>query len=270
MTFSLRMKRPIDNNQSMSVRVERSGPVATVAIDRPQARNALDRPAMGALVDALRAQAAAPEVRVIVFTGTGEAFCAGDDLREAASLSPAEFRAHIEGFQEITRIVCGAAQPVIARIPGPAYGGGLEIAVSCDFRVAAAGASFGCPEVRWGLALSNASSRLLPELVGPSRARRMLLLGERLDAAEAERAGLVDEVVATEGLDAATDRVAAELLRAAPGALAATKRLLNDAPDRSLEEILTAEAQAGEDLFGAPAAAEGLRAFAERREPDHS
>lgn len=250
---------------SPPVLVDRDGPVATITLNRPRVLNALDTRALAALVHALRAQTADDGVRVVILTGAGRAFTAGDDLREAGALDPDRLRAHIANFQEVTRIVRGARQPVVASMPGGAYGGGLEIALGCDFRLAVEGASFGCPEVRLGVTLSNGSSVLLPRLIGDARARDLVMGGEPIAAEEALAIGLVNEVVPRSQLEAATRRLVDRLLLAAPTALALTKRLLNDDLDAVLDRELEAVLRAHES----PDVDEGMRAFAERRAPDH-
>ena len=250
-----------------TVLVRRTGPVATVSINRPGVLNALDRATLVAFVSALREQAADTSVRVIVVTGEGRAFCTGDDLAEAATLDRGAFRAHIEAFQELTLCLRAAPQPVVAAIRGHAYGGGLELAVACDLRIATRNARFASPEVQWGLVATNGSTRLLPQLIGDARARSLLLLGEPIDAACALSCGLVTEVVDDDRLEAATALVVERLLQRSRLALDLTKRLLNGPDEGLLDRVLRAETDAVMQAQAGPDAAEGLRAFSERRAP---
>lgn len=247
--------------------LRRAGPVSTVSLNRPRVLNALDRATLVALVSVLREQIADPAVRVIVVTGEGRSFCVGDDLAEAATLDSAAFRAHIEAFQELTLCLRGASQPVVAAIRGHAYGGGLELALACDFRIAAQGTQFACPEVRWGLTATNGSTRLLPQLVGDSLARSLLLLGEPIDARAALACGLVTDVVDEDRLEAVTDQLVARLLTRSRVAVGLTKRLLNERDEGPLGRVLQAETDAVMRAHGQPDAAEGMRAFSERRQP---
>ena len=258
---------PFSDASAPTIVVRRAGPVATVSFNRPDVLNALDRATLVAFVSNLREQVADPGVRVIVVTGEGRAFCAGDDLAEAATLDSAAFRAHIETFQEVTLCLRSASQPVVAAIRGHAYGGGLELALACDFRIAAHGAQFACPEVRWGLTATNGSTRLLPQLVGDARARSLLLLGEPIDATVALACGLVTEVVEEDRLAAATDQLVARLLTLSPDALALTKQLLNERDEGPLARVLQAETDAVMNAHAGLDAAEGMRAFSERRQP---
>jgi 2-(1,2-epoxy-1,2-dihydrophenyl)acetyl-CoA isomerase len=249
-----------------SVHVDLDGPVATISLDRPETRNALDRVTIGALVQALQALSADAAVRVVVLTGRDGTFCSGDDLREAGTMTREEFRAHIELFQEVTRCLHGMPQPVIASIAGHARGGGLEVALACDLRIAADDASFACPEARWGLTITNGASRLLTRTIGETRARELVLLGDVVDAVTAERYGLVTRVVPAAELDAATRACAARLLEASSRALCLNKRLIAG-PAETLEAALRAEVEVVMRAFDGPHAQEGMRAFRERRQP---
>ena len=245
-----------------TIRISSDGGVRTIAIDRPAVRNALDVATLAALLDAVGEACSEETVRVIVLRGEGGAFCSGDDLGEAARMSAADFRRHIENFQRLTTLLRGAPQPVIASIDGAAYGGGLEVAVSCDARIASESARFGCPEPAWGLTLSNASSVLLRRLIGDGWARELFLFGRTLDASEALSLGLVTRVVPSASLDEATRELADGVLRAVPTAIALTKRLLNAEDLQAELDRETAAVVAG---FATEEAQARLRAFAERK-----
>jgi len=246
--------------------VTQEGASADVALNRPQTKNALDGVTITLLADVLAALASDSAVRVVVLRGADDTFCSGDDLREAGTADRSAFLSQIEGLQEVTRRLRAMPQPVIASIAGHALGGGLELALACDLRIAAADAQLGCPEASWGLTITNGASRLLAEAVGETRARELVLLGYRIDAVTAERYGLVSKVVPAETLRAATQQWADRLLQASPMALCLNKRLLAGAEER-LERALRNEVDSVMCAYDSVDGQEGLRAFRERREP---
>jgi enoyl-CoA hydratase/carnithine racemase len=249
-----------------AIEVEADGPIATVTINRPETRNALDRQTSQALVERLADLGADPTVRVVILRGAGGTFCSGDDLGEVGAATKAEFRQNIEHFQELTRKLRAMPQPVIASLAGHAQGGGLELALACDLRIAASDAQFACPEAFWGLTITNGSSSLLVRAIGESRAREMVLLGQVIDARTAERYGLVSRIVPPGSLDAATREWAERLALASAGAVSLNKRLINE-PEEQLEAALRAEVETVMEAFDRPDAREGLSAFRERRRP---
>ena len=240
------------------------GRVALVRINRPEVKNALNLASLPALRSALEDLAADGEVRVVVLTGEGGTFTTGDDLSETARMDEAGFAAMIDGFQSITRAVRALPQPVIAAIAGWAVGGGLEIAANCDIRVVGDATRFFCPEVGFGLLMSNASSLMLPRLIGDGNARYLMLSGRRFDAAWAERVGFAQLVVPERlVLDRALD-LARDMAAANPEAVRATKRLFNMVDDAQVESALGAETDALMTAFRRPEVAEGLRAELEK------
>jgi enoyl-CoA hydratase len=217
----------------MAVGVERDecaggGFVAHVTIDRATKLNALDRALMAEIIGAMTRLADDPQLRLAVVTGAGgRAFVGGADIEELAVLDADSAR----GFISAVHVCCDAFRhlpvPVIARIDGFTLGAGLELAAACDFRVASDRSVFGMPEVRIGLP-SVVEAALLPPLIGPARARRLLLTGENIAAKEALAWGLVDEVVPVEKLDAAVAAFAEPILAAGPHAIRLQKSLILD------------------------------------------
>ena len=205
-----------------------------------------------------------PGVRAMVLTGGPRAFCTGEDLRAAQTLDEAAFREQLTVLQRLATELREAPKPVIAAVAGPAYGGGLELAVNCDVRVAARSARFACPETRWALTVTNGASLLLRRLVGEGWAREVTLLGTVVDAETALRIGLVTRVVADEDLLPHVGRLAAEVAELDPGAVAATKRLLNADP-APWPSVLDAELEAAVRGFASPAARERLERFGRGR-----
>jgi enoyl-CoA hydratase len=234
----------------MSVMVQREerpegGRLARLTIDNASKLNSLNRALMVEIIEAADGLAADPRLRLVVLTGAGErAFVGGADIGEIAMLD--RERAH--AFITLVHRCCDAFRrlpvPVIARIDGYALGAGLELACACDLRVASGRALFGMPEVRIGIP-SVVEAALLPKFIGPGRARRLLLTGETIGAAEALSWGLVDVVAPPEALDKAVEDLARPILAAGPNAIRLQKSLILD-----WEELPTAAAvQRGIDCF---------------------
>jgi enoyl-CoA hydratase/carnithine racemase len=240
------------------------GRVALVRINRAEVKNALNLPALAELRSALDALGAAEDVRVVVLTGEGGTFTTGDDLTETARVDEAAFAAMIEGFQSITRALRALPQPVVAAIAGWAVGGGLEIAANCDVRVVGEATRFFCPEVGFGLLMSNASSLMLPRLIGAGNARYLMLSGRRFDAAWAARVGFAQVVVPEPRVLETALELARDIAAANPEAVRATKRLFNIVEDHEVESALAAETDALVTAFRRPEVAEALRAELER------
>lgn len=238
--------------------------VALVTINRPDVRNALNPAALGALRDALDKVGADTSTRCVVLAGEGGHFTTGDDLTETARMESPDFKVMIDGFQAITIGLRSMPQPVIAAIEGYAVGGGLEIAAACDMRVCAEDSIFFCPEVRLGLLMSNASSSLLPRLIGSGRTRELMLTGRRFDAAWAERAGLVNRVIPRGRVVEGALEMAREVAANQPVAVRATKRLLNAIEDQEVARALESETNAILDAFADPEVVAALRTELER------
>lgn len=249
------------------VHLTRRDAVATLTIDRPEKRNALSAAVRRALLERLAEAMADAEVRVVVITGSGEkSFVAGADIAEFASRTPVDqYRAMRlpSPLEAIER----APKPVIAAINGYCLGGGLELAMACDFRLAAAHATFGQPEINLGIIPGGGGTQRLPRLVGLGHAMRMILGGEPIDAAEALRIGLVQEVVAGGELLARAHAVAARIAQKSPVALAAAKEATRAALQTPLAEGLRVETGLYLLAFSSADKDEGVRAFLEKRPP---
>jgi len=236
--------------------VARDGAVATVTVAHPGKLNVLDRALMAALRGAFAELAGDPSLRAVVLRGDGDrALVGGADLREMGALAgPEAARDFIEALHRTCRAVRDLKVPVIARCSGYVLGAGLELAAACDLRIADTTARFGMPEVRVGMP-SVIEAALLPGLIGWGRTRRLLLLAEIIDAAEAERWGLLERVVAADALDAAVAEWVALLLEAGPVATVAQKALI-----RRWEDLgTTAAIAAGIDAYAAAFAEEEPR-----------
>jgi enoyl-CoA hydratase/carnithine racemase len=221
------------------------GRLARLTIDNASKLNSLNRALMAEIIEAADGLAADPQLRLVVLTGAGErAFVGGADIGEIAALDPESAREFITLVHRCCDAFRRLPVPVIARIDGYALGAGLELACACDLRVASGRALFGMPEVRIGIP-SVVEAALLPKLIGHGRARRLLLTGETIGAAEALAWGLVDVVAPPEVLDEAVEDLAGPILAAGPNAIRLQKSLILD-----WEELPTAAAvQRGIDCF---------------------
>ena len=238
----------------MSVRVERpSAGVVLVTLERPAVLNALDVE----LVDGLAKAFAGLEARAVVLTGAGRAFSTGADLKARASMSVEQWRDHHERLRRSFEAVRRCPAPVIAAVEGFALAGGFELALACDLVVAAEDAQFGLPEVTRGIMPGAGGTTILPRLVGLARAKELVFTGRRIDAASAERIGLVARLCPPGGAVAAALELAAEVARNAPLAVQAAKRSLEGGDE--LEAYWSCVPSADQR--------EGIAAFLERREP---
>lgn len=244
--------------------------IAWVTLNRSQQRNALDIPTINALNRLLAEHQADPTVRVIVLGGSGRSFCAGADLAEWAA---AEARGELEsyGWTEAAHALMVRLnqldKPTIAAVNGTAVGAGMDLALCCDFRIAAASARFKAGYTGMAYSPDAGASWHLPRLIGVEAAKRLLFLDELWNAERALGAGLVGEVLADEQLQQGVAEFAARLAAGPTFAFAQTKRLIRDGNQRSLAEQLQAEQAAGLLCGRSEDAAEALRAVAEKRTP---
>jgi len=249
--------------------LERSGEIARLVIDRPEKRNALSL-AMWREVPALMGQVAATEaIKVLILQGVDEtAFAAGADVDEIAEHADTEGRAwaFMDAVHAAETAVANCEKPVIAMIRGDCIGGGVELALACDLRFAAAGSRFGIPPAKLGLVYSLASTRRLVELVGPGLARDWLFSGRIFVLAEARAAGLVDREYGAAEIVAATQAYAEMLCRRSQCSIRAAKQIVRAAlSGAQLEDASIRRLRAG--AFLGPDLQEGVRAFRERRPP---
>ena len=239
--------------------------VATLTLDSPHNRNALSSTLIGELVVGLGAAVADDTVRVIVLTHTGAVFCSGADLKEtAAAFSSGAVPAAKMG--ELLATVWESPKPVVARVGGPARAGGLGLIAAADIAVCAREATFAFTEVRLGVIPAVISATVLPRLV-PRAAAELLLTGETFDGVRAAEVGLVTAAVPADELDAAVARYTTSLVRGAPAALAATKKLLRRTAARSIRDELTELTEVSVGFFTSAEGREGVNSFVERRDP---
>ena len=242
--------------------------ILSLEMNRPGAMNALDGGAIKGLKDAFRDCASDRGVKVVLLTGKGKAFVAGADLSQLAGFGPKEAAAFSRQGYELFEIVESLPQPVVAVINGFALGGGLELAMACDFRLAGAGVQVGLPEVLLGIIPGFGGTQRLKSLVGLARARDLVCSGRRLGAEEALSWGLVDRVFPAERLWEESVSFAGELAKKSASSLEQAKRVLNATRNLPLEEGLEVENEAFARCFEHPDSREGIRAFLEKRRPE--
>ena len=244
------------------VETELSGGVLTVTLADEANRNALGERLVRELGDALDAADADPKVRVVVLTNSGTVFCAGANLSERSRSGggPAAVRSPHELFGRFAR----SPKPYVGRIAGHCVAGGMGLAAAMDISIAVEDARFGFTEVRVGVAPAVISVVCLPKL-RPADARAAFLRGNRFTAVEAAQMGLINAAVPTDQLDAAVDAVVSDLLAGGPQAIAAAKRLLVEVPGTPVDEAFRWTSELSARLFAGEEAAEGMRAFLEKR-----
>lgn len=252
----------------MEFRIERTAGIEVWTIDGEARRNSISVAMLAELNGLLSRAAADRELRCVVLTGAGDkAFCAGADLKERARMSDADVHAFHAGLRSALRSMETAPQPIVAALNGAALGGGLEVALACDIRIAAASAQVGLPEVSLGIIPGGGGTQRLARLVGVARAKDLVLTARRIGAEEAASMGLVTRVVSPERLLPEALALAEQVARNAPISLRQAKRAIDDGFHLPLEEALELEHRMYQDCLGTKDRVEALRAFAERRPP---
>jgi methylglutaconyl-CoA hydratase len=254
-----------------TLEVESTGAVTWVWMIRPAVHNALNEAMIDELAETFLDLGEDPAVRVIVLSGRGKSFSAGGDIeymKRQGAAPRAENLATARGLAEMFRIIATCPRPTIARVNGAVMGGGLGLVAACDIALASSGAMFAASEVRLGLIPSTIAPYVV-RAIGPRQASRLFVTGERIDAAHAQRIGLVHEVTEAEQLDARVQAVVDNLLLGGPSAQSAAKSLIEDVVDRPItREIIELTAVAIADRRSDPEAIEGLSAFLEKRPAD--
>ena len=246
------------------VRYAVDGGVATITLADEQNRNALGSDLVAGIADGLQRASEDSGVRVIVLTHVGSVFCAGANLKERSADPAAPASAAVSFDQLLTTIMTGP-KPVVARIAGATMGGGLGLACAADITVATVDAKFGFTEVRLGVAPAMISVVCLPKM-RRGDAMEAFLRGNRFSGARAAELGLVSHAVAAEVLDAEVALIVDDLIQGGPAALAAAKRLVNEVPTMSVADAFAWTSRYSAELFASEEAAEGMRAFLEKRD----
>ena len=246
--------------------VEADGPVSVIRLNRPEALNALNSALLEELCAALDGISADEAVRCVVLTGSERAFAAGADIKEMSEKSYADmFKSDM--FGAVGRKFDQFRKPIIAAVSGFALGGGCELAMLCDFIIASETAKFGQPEINLGVMPGIGGTQRLTRLVGKSKAMDMVLTGRMMDAAEAERAGLVSRVVPTEKLMEEALSAAAKIAGQSPLAAMMNKELVGAALETTLATGVAMERRLFHSLFAFEDQKEGMTAFVEKRKP---
>jgi methylglutaconyl-CoA hydratase len=262
-------------NAYQHIEIEQRGAVRWLWLNRPDVRNAFNDVLIAEISTAFADVEASAETRVVVVAARGQVFCAGADLnwmRTIATLVDSE-KGHAENHADALQVarmfhaVHSCSRPVIARVQGDAYGGGVGLAAACDIVIATDAVNFGLSEVRLGIVAATISPYLV-RAMGARQAARYMLTAEKFSAAQAKSLGLVHEVTKSNGLDFEVERQATVLLSSSPAALAATKRLLADVVEAPIDDVLlAATAKCIADARASPEGREGIAAFLEKRAP---
>jgi enoyl-CoA hydratase len=257
-------------NAFETIHVEQDGPIGVITLNRPKVLNALNGQLLGELSTALYGLERADDIRVVIITGSGEkAFAAGADIGELNALPNAVAGANqARRGQVVTRQIERLQKPVVMAINGFALGGGCELAMAGDIRIASENAKFGQPEVNLGLIPGYGGSQRTTRLVGKGMAMYLCLSGEIIDAHEAHRIGLVEKVVPLADLLTEAKRIASVIATKAPLAITACKRIINGGAHLSIDDGLELEAVEFGTLVDTEDFREGTKAFLEKRKPD--
>jgi methylglutaconyl-CoA hydratase len=246
------------------IKTERRGAVLTVTLDRPEAHNAFDHEMVVAVRDIFQGLAQADDrPHAVILAAAGKTFCAGGDLGDMRRLGEADFEENLAAALELGdmfRAIRLCPAPVIARVQGDAYGGGVGLVCCCDIAVASETARFALTEARLGIVAGVISPMVIGKL-GPGRSRLLTLTGDRIDATEAHRLGLVDKLAAADDLDQATGAVVTSVLKCGPQALAKVKELVEGVEARSFDESRDYAARMIAEARTSPEAQAALKAF---------
>jgi len=243
---------------------ERKEQVVWLSLNRPKVGNTINLELANELVDACRAINQDDNVRAVIITGAGEAFCSGCDLTELRS-TPAHNLKNANAASLSSSAVAGLNCPVIAAVNGDALGAGLELALSCDIRICSENAHFGFPETSHGLIPGGGGTQRLPRIVGKGKATEMVITAEPIDAAESYRVGLVTKIVPRQRLAAEAEEIAGKLILRAPIAVRYAKEAVSKGMDMTLAQGLRLEADLSFLLQTTKDRAEGIKAFLEKR-----
>jgi methylglutaconyl-CoA hydratase len=257
-------------NDYQHIEIEQRGAVRWLWLNRPEVRNAFNETLIAEIAQAFAAVETSANTRVVVIAARGPAFCAGADLnwmREMAAYSHADNHADALKVARMFHAVHSCSRPVIARVQGDAYGGGVGLVAACDIAIAADAVNFGLSEVRLGIVAATISPHLV-RAMGARQAARYMLTAEKFTATRARELGLVHEVMKLKELDAEVERQANVLLSSSSTAMAATKQLLADVVEAPMDDVLlAATAKCIADARVSPEGREGIAAFLEKRAP---
>jgi enoyl-CoA hydratase len=248
--------------------LEKKDQAALLTFNRPEVLNALNTTVATESLDALQSIQNDPDVRVLILTGAGRAFVAGADIAEMEAKNAEQARIYCELGHRFMNTLQDLPQPVIAAINGFALGGGLEVALACDIRIASASAQFGLPETVLGIIPGWGATQRTARLVGAAKTKELIFTGRRIKADEALSMGLVNQVVPDEELMDTVNEMAAAMCRQGQTALQHAKTVINRGSDLNLDQALRLEIDTFVDLFDTDDRREGMKAFLEKRKPN--
>ena len=246
------------------IKIEKRNATGFILLNRPEARNALDKEMLRDLGDSLVELEKDSHVRVIILSGKHD-FCAGGDLKQMHGMTPGEAETFARLGHKVMNSIENCEKPVIAAISGYALGGGCELALACDMRIADESAKFGQPEVSIGLIPGFGGTQRLTRLVGIARAKQLILTGRIIDATEAEFIGLVNSIAPEGELMAKAEEIAECIAQKSPAAIRLAKRIINFAGQ--MENGMAQEIAGFAESFTSPDSSEGIAAFLEKRKP---
>jgi enoyl-CoA hydratase/carnithine racemase len=244
------------------------GNVATLTLHRPEVMNAINLDMLEALREEIEGIRSEPAVRVVIITGAGQkAFCAGADLEERASFDEAQVKEFLSRIGDLFRSIESLDRPVIAAINGVALGGGTELTLACDIRIASVNATLGLTETHLAVIPGAGGTQRLPRLIGPGKAKELIFTGRKIPAREALDIGLVNQVHEADALLAECRKMAKTITKAGPIAIAQAKYAIDHGLDTDLESGLAIESEAYGKTIPTADRLEGLAAFREKRTP---
>lgn len=246
---------------------ERKDQVAVLTLNRPEVMNSFNFGMLRALKDRVEAIHFDPDVRVVIITGAGKAFCAGADLKERATLSEQQVREFIYTIRNLFTFIENMNKPVIAGVNGIALGGGTELALACDLRIVSEAASMGLTETRLAVIPGAGGTQRLPRLVGRGKAKELIFTGRRVEAGEALQIGLANKICAAEDLLGECRAMAAMICEAGPIAIQQAKYAINTGLETDIGTGLAVESNAYWTVIPTEDRLEGLAAFREKRKP---
>ncbi|OLR54673.1 crotonase [Hornefia porci] len=251
-----------------NIKYEVKGNLGYLTINRPKALNALNTDVLAELADALKEIEADDAVKAVIVTGEGKAFVAGADIAQMSKLNAVEGRAMMQAGHKVMNTIDQMPKPFIAAVNGFALGGGCELAMACDIRIASSKAKFGQPEVGLGIIPGFCGTQRLSRLVGKGMAKYLIYSAEMINAEEAFRIGLVEKVVEPDALMETAEKLANTIASKAPIAVAQAKIAINNGFDMDLKSASQLEVEATTVCFGSEDQKEGMAAFLEKRAPE--
>lgn len=250
-----------------TISLTQEGAIGILTLHRPEAMNALNDQLIGELTQAIDRIAQDDQIRVLILTGGDKVFAAGGDIKAMIQCSPMEAKQYVLPIHKVFNQISELPKPTIAAICGFALGGGVELALTCDFRIAAENAKFGFPEINLGIFPAAGGSQRLPRLIGMSKAKELMFTGENIDAAAALSIGLVNQVIPREGLMEQAKKLAEKLGAKPPLTIKNLKESLHNVYNMDLNMGLNTEIEKFCSLFATEDQKEGMSAFLEKRKP---